>query len=210
MGYYRILRAVRTLITTPWNKVRLRINGASYGPHFRSCGSIGLAVLDGKLTIGRDVYVNSHPMADPIGGQSKTIIQLSGGTIRIGNRVGISNTAICSSNSVTIEDDVCIGAGCKIYDTDFHSSIAEYRQNGNINIKTAPVRIKQRAFIGGHSIVLKGVTIGKESVIGAGSVVTCDIPDGEIWAGNPARFLKKVDGAAVIDRQERVMEAVED
>ena len=192
MGYYRILRAVRTLITTPWNKVRLRINGASYGPHFRSCGSIGLAVVDGKLTIGRDVYVNSHPMADPIGGQPKTIIQLSGGTIRIGNRVGISNTAICSSNSVTIEDDVCIGAGCKIYDTDFHSSIAEYRQNGNINIKTAPVRIKQRAFIGGHSIVLKGVTIGKESVIGAGSVVTCDIPDGEIWAGNPARFLKKV------------------
>ena len=41
-------------------------------------------------------------------------------------------------------------------------------------------------------------------------MVTCDIPDGEIWAGNPARFLKKVDGAAVIDRQERVMEAVED
>lgn len=77
MGYYRILRAVRTLITTPWNKVRLRINGASYGPHFKSCGSIGLAVLDGKLTIGRDVYVNSHPMADPIGGQPKTIIQLS-------------------------------------------------------------------------------------------------------------------------------------
>lgn len=47
MGYYRILRAVRTRITTPWNKVRLRINGASYGPHFKSCGSIGLAALDG-------------------------------------------------------------------------------------------------------------------------------------------------------------------
>ena len=134
-------------------------------------------------------------MADPIGGQSKTIIKLSGGNICIGNRVGISNTAICSASSVIIEDDVCIGAGCKIYDTDFHSSIAGYRLNGNTNVKTAPVRIKERAFIGGHSMILKGVTIGKEAVIGAGSVVSCDVPDGEIWAGNPARFVRRIDTA---------------
>ena len=134
-------------------------------------------------------------MADPIGGQSKTIIQLTGGNICIGNRVGISNTATCSARSVIIEDDVCIGAGCKIYDTEFHASIAGYRLNGNTNVKTAPVRIKERAFIGGHSMILKGVTIGKEAVIGAGSVVSCDVPDGEIWAGNPARFVRRIDTA---------------
>lgn len=195
MGYYRIFRGVITLVSTPWNKFRLKINGASYGAHFHSCGSIALAVLSGKLNIGKNVYINSHPMADPIGGQSKTIIQLSGGNICIGNRVGISNTAICSASSVIIEDDVCIGAGCKIYDTDFHSSIAGYRLNGNTNVKTAPVRIKERAFIGGHSMILKGVTIGKEAVIGAGSVVSCDVPDGEIWAGNPARFVRRIDTA---------------
>ena len=66
MGYYRIFRGVITLVSTPWNKFRLKINGASYGPHFHSCGSIALAVLSGKLNIGKNVYINSHPIADII------------------------------------------------------------------------------------------------------------------------------------------------
>lgn len=49
--------------------------------------------------------------------------------------------------------------------------------------------------IGACSIVLKGVTIGKNSVVGAGSVVTKSIPDNEVWAGNPAKFIRKVDAS---------------
>ena len=80
-----------------------------------------------------------------------------------------------------------------IYDTDMHSVEFEYRvQTPDIHVKTAPVIIKEGAWIGGHSIVLKGVIIGEKSVIGAGSVVTRDIPDSELWAGNPAKFIKKL------------------
>jgi acetyltransferase-like isoleucine patch superfamily enzyme len=61
---------------------------------------------------------------------------------------------------------------------------------------TKPVVIRDGAFIGAHTIVLKGVTIGERSVVGAGSVVTKDIPDGEIWAGNPARFIRKLDACS--------------
>lgn len=192
MNTYRMHRGTSVLFTTIINKLRMKCKGIKYGMGFQSCGRITFVFLGGSMQIGDNVYINSKRIADPIGGQDRTIIQLNNGNIRIGNRVGISNAAICSSNSITIEDDVCIGAGCKIYDTDFHSSIAEYRLQGNTHVKTAPVVIKEKAFIGGHSIILKGITIGKEAIVGAGSVVTSDIPDGEIWAGNPARFIKKV------------------
>ena len=58
---------------------------------------------------------------------------------------------------------------------------------------TSPVIIKDGAFIGAHSIILKGVIIGEKSIVGAGSVVTKSIPDGEIWAGNPAKFIRKIE-----------------
>lgn len=51
--------------------------------------------------------------------------------------------------------------------------------------------INDNVFIGARCIILKGVTIGSKSIIGAGSVVTKNIPEGEIWAGNPAKFIKK-------------------
>lgn len=58
---------------------------------------------------------------------------------------------------------------------------------------TSPVVIKDGVFIGAHCIILKGVTIGEKSIIGAGSVVTKSIPDGEIWAGNPAKFIRRIE-----------------
>lgn len=86
-----------------------------------------------------------------------------------------------------------MGGGVKLYDTDFHSIYYEERMRKiDPGIKSKPILIKEGAFIGAHSIVLKGVTIGKYSVIGAGSVITKDIPDNEVWAGNPARFIKKL------------------
>lgn len=54
------------------------------------------------------------------------------------------------------------------------------------------VRIKEGAFIGAGSIITKPVTIGKGAIVGAGSIVTKNIPDNEVWAGNPAHFIKKI------------------
>ena len=56
----------------------------------------------------------------------------------------------------------------------------------------APVVIGGNVFIGARCIILKGVTIGENSIIGAGSVVTKSIPANEIWAGNPAKFIRKI------------------
>jgi len=58
----------------------------------------------------------------------------------------------------------------------------------------APVTIKTKAFVGTGAIILPGVTVGEKSVVGAGSVVTRDVGPGDVVAGNPARFVKKVEG----------------
>lgn len=170
------------------NRVRI-----GKGCHFRGLIYVKHAgEAGGNICIGNKVNINSSLHADPIGGQTKTILYVrKKGHIEIQDRVGISNTAIVAENLVEIGEDSNIGGGTKIYDTDFHSLYSQDRLNGDTNVKSAPVVIGRRVFIGGHCIILKGVHIGDDAVIGAGSVVTRDIPSGEIWAGNPAVCIKK-------------------
>lgn len=110
--------------------------------------------------------------------------------------------AITCSSSITIADNVLIGAGCKLYDTDFHSIDPIHRYGDKIDnsfARSKEIVINEGAFIGAHSIVLKGSVIGKNSVIGAGSVVCGTIPDYEVWAGIPARFIRKIERGKVSD-----------
>ena len=150
----------------------------------------------GIVSIGDRVKINSSQLANPLGGSSKTTIcALPNGIIKVGNDVGISNSVLIARELIEIEDGVLIGADVKIYDNDFHS--LDYRDRGGPNDvpKTKPVIIKKNAFVGAHSIILKGVTIGERSIIGAGSVVVNSIPDDEIWGGNPARLIRKQQNA---------------
>ena len=150
---------------------------------------------EGTVFIGNNVIINSGFQYNPIGGAGETILYAkNGGEIHIGSHVGISNSTFVALEKITIEDDVLIGGNCKIYDNDFHALDYVTRMiPGCKGVLVKPVTIKQGAFIGAHSIILKGVTIGRHSIVGAGSVVTKDIPDGEIWAGNPARFIRNIE-----------------
>ena len=81
-----------------------------------------------------------------------------------------------------------------IFYFNFCSGAYENRvQNGDTDVKTKPILIKEGAFIGAHAMILQGVTIGRHSVVGAGAVVTKDIPDGQIWGGNPAVCIRKIE-----------------
>lgn len=150
----------------------------------RLCGN-------GNLQIKDNARIISDWRANPIGGEY-TVFNLVGGGIIIGENSGLSNIHITARESVIIGNNVNIGSGCMIYDNDFHSLRYDERVNGDRNINTAPIYIQDGAFIGAHSIILKGVTIGARSIVGAGSVVTKSIPSDEVWAGNPARFIKKL------------------
>ena len=178
------------------NHIRLSVKGVKYGKHLQTRGVIRICLRrhkGGSITIGDNTTILSSMMANPVSNANKTILNaFVHGQIHIGNNVGISNAVIVSYESVTIEDDVRVGANCCIWDTDHHSVYLKERLDNDSGIISKPVLIKRGAFIGAGSNVLKGVTIGEEAVIGAGSMVTKDIPDREIWAGNPAKFIRKL------------------
>ena len=158
----------------------------------------GRILLSGtkNIKIGNHVYINSNEKSNPIGGNIRCYFKtLRDGIIIIDDGSRLSNVAITSFSKVYIGKNVYIGGGSKIYDTDFHSLDYQERINGGgkeLSVQSAPIQIFDGVFIGAQTIILKGVTIGEKSIIGAGSVVTKDIPPGEIWAGNPARFIRKI------------------
>ena len=146
----------------------------------------------GTVKIGKNVAINSAFWANPVGGtQTCFLIKGNHALIEIGDNSGISNVILAARTRITIGKDVNLGGGVKIFDTDFHSIDLQERID-DVNIPTKPVVIEDGCFIGADVIILKGVTIGKESVVGAGSVVAKSIPAGEIWGGNPAKFIKKL------------------
>lgn len=174
------------------NRTTFWMNGATCGKGLYSRGKVKIYnEVMGTILIGNNVCLNSADWANPIGSGNHIWIQIVNkeSVLSIGDGTGISNTAITCATKVEIGKQCLIGSGCRIYDTDFHELPIRSRGEG---IKTSPIIIGDRVFIGAGSTILKGVRIGDDSVIGAGSVVTKDVPANEVWAGNPARFLYKL------------------
>jgi acetyltransferase-like isoleucine patch superfamily enzyme len=148
-----------------------------------------------SITLGRHVVLNSNPRVNLAGILRKvTLVAMSSGSeIIIGDHTGLSGAVIFAAKSVRIGSYVHIGVNTVIYDTDFHPlDWRARRDNDSSQVPVSPVIIEDDVWIGGNSIILKGVHIGRAAVIGAGSVVTCNIPEGTVWAGNPARFIKNI------------------
>lgn len=136
------------------------------------------------------------------------IFEIESGKIKIGNRTFVGGGTFICTEQIIIGDDVLISWGCTVMDNDAHSLLSEERKNdvaewkkgldekqiGHYknwtNIKRSSIFIKDKAWIGFNSIILKGVTIGEGAVVAAGSVVTKDVPDYAVVGGNPAVILK--------------------
>jgi acetyltransferase-like isoleucine patch superfamily enzyme len=103
-------------------------------------------------------------------------------TIGEGTSIG-DRSEIHAGQKVSIGKNVLIAWDCVIMDRDYHAV-----QGSEEGIK--PVIIEDGAWIGCRSIILKGVTVGKHAVVGAGAIVTKDVPPGAIVGGNPARIIK--------------------
>ena len=111
---------------------------------------------------------------------------------RVGNRCKISSHSfICEG--VTLEDEVFIGHGVTFINDRFpRATDTDGRPQTEADWSCVPTTVKRGASIGSGATILCGVAIGERAIVGAGSVVTKDVPDGAIVAGNPARVLRQV------------------
>lgn len=151
---------------------------------------------NGKIIIGDNFECNNKVTSNSIGLIQPCVFNISssGSRIIIGNNVGISGSTINATTTITIGDNVMIGSGCLITDTDSHPLHWKDRlEERNELTSQAPITIEDDAFIGARCIILKGVTIGKGAVVGAGSVVSKDVPPFAVVCGNPAKIVKTLE-----------------
>jgi acetyltransferase-like isoleucine patch superfamily enzyme len=107
--------------------------------------------------------------------------------IRIGKRCGFSGTVIAAATSITIDDDVMCGANVTITDTDWHGHEPDKRHEQG---PTKSIHICRNVWIGMNVVIMKGVTIGENSIICVGSIVTKSIPPNSVALGQPAQVVK--------------------
>jgi galactoside O-acetyltransferase len=135
--------------------------------------------------------------------RGNVVFEKGNAALSVGNRCFIGKTVSSIADSVGIGDDVLISWGLTITDHNSHSLKFYERQcdaegwhgcsKNWTGVKIGKVVIQYKAWIGCNVIVLKGVTIGEGAIVGAGSVVSKDVPPFTIVAGNPARVVRELD-----------------
>jgi acetyltransferase-like isoleucine patch superfamily enzyme len=142
-----------------------------------------------RIEIGSGVRIRAHARLEAV----RTVAGAEPGRVRIGDDVQIEGYfSVSAAASVTIGDGVLIGSNVAIRDHDH--GIAPGSQRARQPLVAAPVEIGDFVWLSQNVVVLKGVTIGRDAVVGANAVVTRSVPEGAIVAGVPARQIGWVDG----------------
>lgn len=180
---------------TFYNRLKLDLLGVKKGKHCIVHGTVRVSLgKNADVSIGDNFCFLSGRTLNPLSRNLRGSICVNeNAQLTIGNDVSVSSVVLWSHQSITIGSHVDIGANTIIMDSDAHS--LDYQKRRNIvddlsNKNDSPIVIGDDVLIGANCIILKGVTIGNRSVVGAGAVVTKSIPDDCIAAGNPAKIIK--------------------
>ena len=186
-----------------FNKWYFKYKGMQFGKNLQVYNKMYITGQRGKIVIGDDFSFTSGDGINPIFRNLHGCIHTAtpSSVIIIGNHVGMSAPCIWIRERLTIGNHVNIGGNCTIMDTDVHQLDYLVRRgekkadpdDDSTIVQSAPVTIEDDVWIGANCQILKGVTIGARSVIGAGSVVTKSIPADCIAAGNPCKVIRRID-----------------
>jgi acetyltransferase-like isoleucine patch superfamily enzyme len=174
-----------------WNRNHIKIE--------KSTKILGLPILQCKpnsyIEIKENCLLCSRSQQTALGVSKPIIIRTlkDGAFVKIGSNVRMSGTTICANIGIKIGDRCVIGSDSIIVDTDFHSLDWQIRSSDQdaFAAKSKPVNIGNDVFIGVRVIILKGVEIGDGAIIGAGSLVTHNVPAYSVFNGNPATMVNK-------------------
>ncbi len=190
-GYFHTVhvlrRRFRTLLGNYFYAVA-RLKGVSFGSRPVIAGRPHFRVYPGStIQIGRKAEFLSGSRDNLIGINRPCMLSTldENSKIIIGDNCGLSGTVIGAHIEIRLGSHVKCGANTLITDGDWHP---EDPRSG----KPQPVIIEDNVWLGVNSVILKGVTIGRDTVIGANSVVTKNIPAGVIAAGNPCKVIREL------------------
>jgi acetyltransferase-like isoleucine patch superfamily enzyme len=189
-----------------WNRLwrwlaypRVRLLFALNGiPWSRGWQLYGIPIIQkhrrSRMTFGPGLQLRSSLRSNPLAPNRPVVLATwqAGAVLEVGANYAMTGGTICAAERIIIKDNVVVGTNTTIMDTDFHPLDPEQRKLQPSNARTAMILIEDDVFIGMNCLILKGVTIGQGSVVGAGSVVTKDVPPGVVVAGNPARMVREL------------------
>lgn len=195
----KILNKAGIVFGTLRLRFKAKLLGVELGSYVTAHGPVGLLRWPGGIIrIGDNVAIISswrRATASPLAFPTRLRVFGRPAAIYIGNGCQLNGTAITArSTAITLGRQVMLGPNCIIVDSDFHAPWPpEKRQTEPGYERDCAVNIGDFVWIGMNSIILKGVSIGEGAIIGAGSVVTRDIPENCLACGNPARVIRNLE-----------------
>ncbi len=190
---WKVWNEILRLLAYPAVRLLFAWNGIAWGQGWRF---YGVPIIQkhrrSSMHFGPGLQLRSSLRSNPLGPNHPVMLVTwrKGASIDVGADFHMTGGTLCAAERISIGNRVAVGANTTIVDTDFHPLDVEGRRTDAAAGKCAAVIIEDDVFIGMNCLVLKGVHIGRGSVIGAGSVVTSDVPPGVIVAGNPAHVVR--------------------
>ena len=192
---WKLNNELKRLLVLPINRFLFMISGIRWRSDWKLYGiPIVQKNRQSTLKIGSGLQLRSSPRSNPLAPHHPVVLctMTAQAQLEIGHSFGMTGGSVVCADQIIIGDRVAVGANSVIADTDFHPISAMERQINPSDGAHAPIIIEDDVFIGTQTLILKGVSVGAGSVIGAGSVVTSSIPAGVIAAGNPAKIIRPV------------------
>jgi len=171
----------------------LKRKGVEFSKNVKFIGMPIVYRIKGKIILGNNVQIRSRDWGYHTAMYSPTRLMTDSSEeaiLAIGNGTRINGASIHATNKIIIGENCLIAANVTIMDSDGHGVNLDERDKHNT--KTLPIIIGNNVWIGINSVILKGISIGNNSVIAAGSVVTKTVPPNTLVGGNPARVIKMI------------------